>query len=165
MIIYSIRRYYSIVVSPHLKMWLLKIHFGFKIHFRPIHDEQLLFRCHRQPQYQALRKRLVRLPPLNYLIILLLMVFPLHFEKANILVHSILFPKKNFYSHLSYSFRSYFFFGPTLGSQECIRSTVYSSLGSGDARGVDGLRAEWDLGVGHTSTMVESLRLQIVLHH
>ena len=38
LITYSIGRRYSIIVSPHLKMWLVKIHFSFRIHFKPIHD-------------------------------------------------------------------------------------------------------------------------------
>ena len=50
-----------------------------------------------------------------------------------------------------------------LGSQECIRSTVYSRLDSGGA-GVDELRAEWHLGVAHTSTREESRQMQVSLH-
>jgi len=48
MITCSIERYYSIVVSSHLKMWLVKIQFSFRIRFRFIHDEQLLLMCQRR---------------------------------------------------------------------------------------------------------------------
>ena len=90
MITCSIGRHYLIVVSSHLKTWLVKIHFDFRIEFSYIHDEQFLHLCHHQPQYQALRKN-QRLSLLNYLILLLLMIFLLYFKKTNILVLSILF--------------------------------------------------------------------------
>jgi len=60
-----------------------KDHFDFRIRFRSIHNEKLL--CQRQTQYQVLHKNQVRLSLLKYLV-LLLMIFPLHFEKANIIV-------------------------------------------------------------------------------
>jgi len=55
-------------------------------------DEHFLLLCHRQPQYQTICKNQMRLSPLNNLIILLPMIFPLHFKKTNTLLLSILFP-------------------------------------------------------------------------
>jgi len=45
---------------------------------------------------QVLHKSLVRMSPLHYRVLLLLMIFPLHFEKENILVLSILSPILSF---------------------------------------------------------------------
>jgi len=68
------------------------------------------------------------------------------------------------FSFISFFSFIHFFFGLTLGSQEYIRGTVYSRLDSGDAGRDDGLRAEWDLRVDHTSIREESRKVQMGLH-
>jgi len=51
-------------------------------------------------------------------------------------------PLSNFVSYLIYHLSFiYFFFGLMHDSLECVRNTVYSRLGSGDAGGDDDLRA------------------------
>ena len=89
---------------------------------------------HRQPQYQVLHKSQVRMSLLNYLVLLLLMIFSLH-----LFIHFIV--------------------GLTLGFQECIRITIYFRLKSGDVGEDDDLRAE-----GHTFTRKESHWVQMGLH-
>ena len=68
-------------------------------------DDHFLHLCHRQPQYQTICKNQMRLSPLNNLIILLPMIFPLHNKKTHTFTQH---PLSNFisYSHLSSSFRS-----------------------------------------------------------
>jgi len=69
------------------------------------------------------------------------------------------------FSFISFFSFIHFFFGLTLGSQECIRSTVYFKLNSSDAGEDDDFRAEWDLRVSHTTTRKENYWLQMDLHY
>jgi len=84
------------------------------------------------------------------------MIFPLHFEKASIIVLNTLFPISFLILIYHPPFIHIFLLELMLGFQECIRSTVYFRLESGDAGGDDGLRAEGDLGVDHTFTREEN---------
>ena len=52
-----------------------------------------------------------------------------------------------------------------LDSQEYIRNTLYFRLDSSDARGVDGLRVEYDLKIGHTFTGEENCWVQVGLYY
>jgi len=62
-------------------------------------------------------------------------------EKANVFVLNILFPILFLISFTIFLSFIYFFFGLMHDSLECVRNTVYSRLGSGDAGGDDDLRA------------------------
>jgi len=119
---------------------MVKIRFDFRIRSRPTQDEPLPLLCHRQPQYQVMHNSQVRMSSLNHLVFLFLMIFPLHFKKGKLVLSTL----SNFvsYSHLSAFSFVHFFFRLTLGSQECIKSIVYSKLDSGDAEGNDGLKTE-----------------------
>jgi len=99
----------------------------------------------------------------NYLVLLLRLIFPLHFEKANVIILNILF----LILFLIFIYHPLYvhFFGHMLDFQECIKNTISSKLDSGDVRGDGDLRAEWDLTVGHTSTREESYWVQVALHY
>ena len=97
--------------------------------------------CHSQPQYQVLCKNQVRLSSLNYLVIILLMIFSLHFEKQTYLYSISSFQFHFLFSFIIFLSFIYFFFKLILDSQECFKSTVYPTLDSGDVRRDNGLRA------------------------
>ena len=107
--------------------------------------------------YQVLHYSQVRISLLNYLILLLMIIFSLHIEKKKTYLYSTFSLKFCFL----FSFINFFSFFHcilvlTLDSQECIGSTIYFKSELRGAGGDDGLRAECDLRVCHTSTKKES---------
>jgi len=114
-----------------------------------IHDEQFLFLCQRQSQYQVLQKNQVRLSLLNYLALLLLMIFPLHFERQTLLYSTfslVLFLILIY--HLSFVYL--FFLWTHARLPRMCQSIVYFRLDSGDAGGDNDLKTEKDFRVSHT---------------
>ena len=138
-------RHYSIVVSPHLKLWLVKIYFDFRsasdIYKTNSFYSSAIASLRTKPKWDC--------HPLNYLVILLLMIFHCTSKRQTYLYSTFHFNFILFLFILFFSF-IYFIFGLMLGSQECIKSTVYFRLYSDNAGGYDSLRAKWDLSWSHS---------------